>query len=78
MPTVSSNKASLIAKVYPNEVQLIKIPKLNSESSGELGSKSFCFTHMKHQQNKTELEYATKEDSLLYFESTEIYYSQHC
>lgn len=54
MPAVSSNKASLIAKLlYPNEVQLIKIPMLNSESCGELGSKSFCFTFMKHQQNKT-------------------------
>jgi len=51
MPAVSSNKANLIAKVYPNEVQLIKIPMLNSESSGELGSTSFCF--MIHQQNKT-------------------------
>lgn len=49
MPTVSSNKASLIAKLlYPSEVQLIKIPMLNSESSGEFGSKSFCFTFMKH------------------------------
>jgi len=46
--------SSLIAKLlYPNEVQLIKIPTLNSESSGELGSKSFCFTSMKHQQNET-------------------------
>lgn len=54
MSAVSSNKASLIAKLlYPNEVQLIQIPTLNSESSGELGSKSFCSTFRKQQQNKT-------------------------
>lgn len=77
MPAVSSNKASLIAKLlYPNEVQLIKIPMLNFESSGELGSKSFCFTFMKHQQSKT-VNWNTLQREILFYisqsESTENY-----
>lgn len=54
MPAVSSHNASAAARLlHPNEVQLITTPTFASESSAELGSQAFCFTSVKHQQNRT-------------------------